>query len=253
MLASFGCEIVTVLSYIMRIMEASETRIFTDGASSGNPGPGGWGAIILFPDKKIQEIGGHEPDTTNNRMEMKAAICSLQKSSSDETVIFTDSTYLIQGITQWIFGWKKRGWKTAEGKPVLNQDLWQELDQAVAGRKVRWQYVPGHAGVKLNERADEIAVSFSKGIPVSLMNGSLEESDFEWKDFEVSGEAKPRAKKKSSKKGKPYSYLSKVGGTVAIHKTWAECQARVRGVSNARFKKAMSLEEENAIRKEWEQ
>ena len=143
----------------------------TDGACSGNPGPGGWGALIRFEDGKIEEFGGFEPQTTNNRMELKAALIILEKLNSlplhPKLTIRTDSKYLIDGFEKWIINWKKKGWKTASGKPVLNKDLWEALDKYRLNT-VRLEYVKGHSGDPDNERVDKIAVSFSKRIAIQL-------------------------------------------------------------------------------------
>lgn len=154
------------------------TAIYTDGACSGNPGPGGWGTVIYFEDEAVHELGGYAAQTTNNRMEMQAAIAGLAFFLATEKAqpieIFTDSEYVKKGITEWISGWKRRGWKTAAKKPVLNQDLWIELDrlnQAATqqgGQPVRWTYVRGHAGNVGNERCDTIARGFSLGKTASL-------------------------------------------------------------------------------------
>ena len=131
--------------------------IHTDGACSGNPGPGGFGAILEW-DGHVREIKGGEPLTTNNRMELMAAIAALEALKRPCTVdLHTDSQYLRNGIMTWIKGWKRNGWKTADKKPVKNVDLWQRLDAAIAHHKVRWHWVRGHAGHDLNERADELA------------------------------------------------------------------------------------------------
>jgi len=131
--------------------------IHTDGACSGNPGPGGWGAILEWGDHK-KELKGGDPHTTNNRMELMAAISALETLKRPCAVdIHTDSQYLRDGITRWIHGWKKNGWKTADKKPVKNVDLWQRLEQALSRHTVRWHWVKGHAGHDLNERADELA------------------------------------------------------------------------------------------------
>lgn len=140
--------------------------IYTDGACSGNPGPGGWGARIEFSDGEVQELGGADPATTNNRMEMQAAIAALEYLQEWEpnatATLHTDSQYVIKGITQWIKGWKRKGWKTAQGKPVLNQDLWQILDQ-LNSIQIQWRHVKGHAGNPGNERCDAIATGFAAG------------------------------------------------------------------------------------------
>ena len=131
--------------------------IFTDGACSGNPGPGGWGAILRWRGTE-RELWGGAPDTTNNRMEMTAAIRAIEAVKRPVKIrLHTDSTYVKDGITKWITNWKKKGWKTANRKPVKNVDLWQLLDQAVARHDVEWHWIKGHAGHPENERADELA------------------------------------------------------------------------------------------------
>jgi ribonuclease HI len=132
-------------------------EIFTDGACSGNPGPGGWGAILRWRGEE-RELWGGDPDTTNNRMELMAAIQALETLKRPvAATLFTDSTYVKDGITKWIHNWKVRGWKTASKKPVKNVDLWQRLDEALAQHDVDWRWVKGHAGHPENERADELA------------------------------------------------------------------------------------------------
>lgn len=137
--------------------EAAQVVIHTDGACSGNPGPGGWGAILESGGRE-REFSGGEALTTNNRMELTAAIQALSALTRPSTVeLHTDSQYLRQGITQWIRGWKRNGWKTADRKPVKNIDLWQALDALIATHKVDWRWVRGHAGHDINERADALA------------------------------------------------------------------------------------------------
>ena len=131
--------------------------VYTDGACSGNPGPGGWGAILRFGEHR-KELNGGEAVTTNNRMELLAAISALEALKRRSNVeLHTDSNYLKDGITKWIFGWKKNGWKTADKKPVKNAELWQRLDLARGPHSVDWHWVKGHAGHPENERADELA------------------------------------------------------------------------------------------------
>lgn len=146
-------------------------RIYTDGACSGNPGPGGWGTVVYYTDGSIHEMGGFDSQTTNNRMEMQAAIAALEflkhSQQPEPVILYTDSEYVKNGITQWIKGWKKKGWKTSTGKPVLNQDLWELLD-VLNSRQVEWRYVRGHAGNVGNERCDTIARAFSLGKAPSL-------------------------------------------------------------------------------------
>ena len=137
--------------------EDNAVNIFTDGACSGNPGPGGWGVLMLWGEEE-KEIYGGELDTTNNRMELMAAIRGLESLKHGMKVrLYTDSTYVKDGITKWIHGWKKNGWKTAAKKPVKNQDLWQMLEKAISEHDVEWHWVKGHCGHPENERADELA------------------------------------------------------------------------------------------------
>lgn len=154
--------------------------IYTDGSSRGNPGPGGYGAIIFYDDK-VTEIGGRDDHTTNNKMELTAAIKALEFVDEDEVVIYTDSEYVMKGITEWIHRWQKKGWKTASRKPVLNQDLWQELLLVSENKKIEWKYVASHTGVPLNERADTIATSFADGLNPTLFNGPR--TKYEIRDF----------------------------------------------------------------------
>ena len=131
--------------------------IYTDGACSGNPGPGGWGAILMHG-ASVKELSGGELQTTNNRMELMGAIQALEALTKPcEVELHTDSQYVMKGISEWIHAWKRRGWKTADGKPVKNDDLWRRLDEARARHKVQWRWVKGHAGHEFNERADELA------------------------------------------------------------------------------------------------
>ena len=139
-----------------------ELFAYTDGACSGNPGPGGWGALLLARDGetvvKERELSGGEADTTNNRMELMAAISALESlTRASEITVVTDSAYVKNGVTGWIHGWKRNGWKTADKKPVKNVELWQRLDEAQARHKVRWEWIKGHAGHPENERADALA------------------------------------------------------------------------------------------------
>ena len=133
-------------------------KIYTDGACSGNPGPGGWGAVIFDQDDKQKNISGSEKNTTNNRMELLAAIMSLKKiKSNSEVVIFTDSTYVKNGITEWMKNWKKNGWKNSNKKPIKNKDLWIKLDKLCQSNSVSWNWVKGHSTDVLNNEVDLIA------------------------------------------------------------------------------------------------
>lgn len=231
--------------------------VFTDGAAKGNPGPGGWGVVVLAPGGSVTELGGHASHTTNNRMELRAAIEGLSAAGGTcgPIDIFTDSTYVIRGIREWIRAWRRRGWKTAEGKDVLNRDLWESLAGAVeaagGARRVTWHYVRGHTNVPGNERADAIASDFAAGRRVDLYRGPL--ADYGIALHELPEDTRPPAAAKGQPAGAraAHSYLSVVGGRPMRHATWSDCERRVKGVSGARFKKAMSSEEEAAILRGW--
>ena len=138
-------------------------KIYTDGACSGNPGPGGWGAVIFDQDDKQKNISGSEKNTTNNRMELLAAIMSLKKiKTNSEVVIFTDSIYVKNGITEWMKNWKKNGWKNSSKKPVKNKDLWVKLDKLCEANRVSWKWVKGHSTNEFNNLADELATKAIK-------------------------------------------------------------------------------------------
>ena len=138
-------------------------KIYTDGACIGNPGPGGWGAVIFDQNDKQKNISGSEKNTTNNRMELLAAIMSLKKiKSNSEVIIFTDSTYVKNGITEWMKNWKKNGWKNSNKKPVKNIDLWVKLDKLCEDNNVSWKWVKGHSTNEFNNLADELATKAIK-------------------------------------------------------------------------------------------
>ncbi len=227
----------------------STITIYCDGSSIGNPGPGGWGAVISNG-TQVKELGGYASDTTNNRMELTGAIASLAslKRTSD-VVLHTDSSYVINGITKWVKGWQKNGWMTKEKKDVLNKDLWQELVNVVDKHDVKFVHVRGHEGVRLNERADMIANGYARKEVVKLFSGT----EVEYTEF-LSTMPKARVVSKSGSKSKKtgpaYSYVSVLEGKVLVHKTWAECEKRVKG-KPAKFKKVFSREEESVLIREW--
>ncbi|MDO8492148.1 MAG: ribonuclease HI, partial [bacterium] len=222
----------------------AKITIYCDGSSIGNPGPGGWGAVVMYHDSesqandvliKVVELGGAEKHTTNNRMELMAAIESLKfvallrRSTSNFNIdIHTDSSYLIKGITKWIHGWQKNNWQTSTKIDVLNRDLWEELIKLSKTKDVSWHHVKGHSGVMLNERADEIANNLARGEKIKFFHGTKEM-------YTTLREGIP---KKTGGKGKAHSYVSLVSGKIMTHKTWDECEARVKGESGAKFKKA---------------
>lgn len=231
-------------------------KIFTDGASRRNPGPGGFGAIVFF-DNKIIELGGAEARTTNNRMELTAVIKAFElllsvdlSPNARDFAVYTDSKYLINGITKWIYSWEIRNWTTKNQEPVLNKDLWETLLELVRNKKINWNYVKGHAGIAGNERADEIATSFADGRDPKLFSGYFSEYKIKILDLKSQNQGLKKQSKKS-RSGKAYSYLSLVGGILKKHQTWEECEKRVKGKSGVRFKKAMTAEEEDEIMKDW--
>ncbi len=230
--------------------------IFTDGACSGNPGPGGWGAVLISPLGKGRELGGGESKTTNNRMELTAAVeaflalTRVKQLSTKEVRLYTDSTYVIQGITAWVHGWKKRGWKTQDGKDVSNREIWEKLEAVIAdnGFTVEWLYVPGHAGYDGNERCDEIAVAFAQGQGITLYQG--EKAKY---TYDVDRVPKPSPLPDPARKKRKAVYLSLVHGKLYRDEDWKTCEARVKGAPGARFKKVESAEEEERILREWGQ
>ncbi len=231
--------------------------IYTDGSCRGNPGPGGWGALVATPDH-VTELGGREAHTTNNRMELVAAIRALgfvrDLGDAFQIDMRPDSKYTINGITSWVFGWQKNGWRNNQKEPVLNRELWEELvrvvsDLEMSGSKISWTYARGHAGIPGNERADEIATTYADGNTPELFNAARA-------TYPVSLELTtpnlpPHAKKKTPKSAKAYSYLSLVGGVLTKHATWAECERVVKGAPGAKFKKTHSADDEKAVIASW--
>jgi ribonuclease HI len=240
-------------------MSESHMVVFTDGASKGNPGPGGWGVIIVGRDGHVTELGGWAVTTTNNKMELTGAIEALSRvrDTSGPVSIYTDSTYVIQGIRGWVHGWKRRGWKTAAGTDVLNRELWERLDALVSARGPRgisWHYVRGHVGIPGNERVDEIADSFATQRTLPLYDGPLSGYPVPILDLPEDTTVPVRSTSSSgggTSKSAAYSYLSVVEGKPMRHATWSECERRVKGRSGARFKKATSATDEEAILRSW--
>lgn len=251
---------------IPQFMIPDSTFIFTDGSSRGNPGPGGFGAIIIAPKNyelgvmhyEVREIGGREEYTTNNRMELQAAslaLSSIPKSkilNPKSILIYSDSSYLINGITKWVYGWQKNGWKTTAKKDVENRDLWEGLVNSSIYRTIEWKYVGGHVGVTGNVRCDEIATAFADNLVPKLYAGSLENYSIKH-IFDINhdvGAAQEKSRSRLHQRSKAYSYVSMVNGRVETHKTWAECEARVKG-KKVRYQKALSAEDERKLIAEW--
>lgn len=231
----------------------NQIYIFTDGSSLGNPGPGGYGAIIISGDT-VREFGGGENPTTNNRMELLATITALENvgATSCEILLHTDSSYVINGITKWVWGWKKNNWVTSTKTEVVNRDLWEKLLGAIVGKKIEWKYVAGHVGIAGNNRADAIAVSNSKAKPEKLYDGDFGNYPIQ-NILDTSHDVeqkKERSDSRAHSKAKAFSYLSLVDGKIMKHSTWGECEVRVKG-KKAKFKKATSVSDEASIIKEW--
>lgn len=226
----------------------TDTIIFTDGAARGNPGPGGWGAIVVT-DEMVAELGDGEEHTTNNRMELLAAISALESIPNEhEMTIWTDSAYVLNGSTRWVVGWKKNKWQTSQKEDVLNRDLWERLMTVTEHKIINWKLLKGHAGHAPNERCDFIATAFADKKPIILYKGSRERYGV---SLIVSDFAKISSVQKTTRGKKVHSYVSEVGGVVQTHKTWEECKMRVGGVSGARFKKSVSPSDEEEIIKEF--
>jgi ribonuclease HI len=229
--------------------------VFADGAAKGNPGPGGWGVIVVTPEGRVTELGGGEPHTTNNRMEMTAVMEALRSLArvGGPVALHTDSTYVIRGCREWIHGWRRRGWKTATGSAVQNRDLWESLAALLAARgkegAVAWHYVRGHTGIPGNERVDEIADAWATGKHVDLYHGPL--VGYPVPVLDLPEDTSVPASKARTAPSKPHSYLSVVDGQLMRHATWAECERRVKGRSGARFKKAASAADEAVILRTW--
>ncbi|HEY1037478.1 MAG TPA: RNase H family protein [Candidatus Paceibacterota bacterium] len=251
-----------------------EIVIFTDGSSRGNPGPGGYGAVAIYPNAHgelhVDEVGGREDVTTNNRMELKAVIEGIknfisyyENLSVRSFTFYIDSSYVVKGVQQWIKGWKRNNWITATKEPVKNRDLWEEISDLIEkgdGKgplSIKWNLVPGHSGIAGNERCDIIATSFADNKPVQLYSGTLAgyqaEIVSEILDLSTMASAVEKKKKgKSSSSGKAaYSYVSYVDGKMSTDKSWAECEKKVKGKKGARFKKALSAEDEASIIQEF--
>ena len=245
--------------------------IYTDGACYGNPGPGGWGVRIEYPkpSNAVIEFGGHSRRTTNNRMELLAAAQGLL-ATLDETgpiVIVTDSQYVKNGIESWIAGWKKRGWVRKDKEPVLNMDIWKLLD-GLNRETVRWAWVRGHSTTAGNNRVDEIATSFSKGKPVAfetrlpppdrrlpaaaaVVPDGLDDDDDPFDDGDDFDAGSQSIDGATPPETYPcyISWLPNAG--LMVHTVWADCDLRVRGVSNAKFKKCKTREDYAAAVEKW--
>lgn len=223
--------------------------IFTDGSSRGNPGPGGW-AYVLAHGGKVAEGAGREARTTNNRMEIRAAVEALSALPPGvAATVVTDSSYLANGASKWLHGWRRKGWKTATGDGVKNADLWEKIGDLLESRKVSWRLVLGHAGVAANHRCDELATAAADGAALDLYSGPAAAYPVKLDAPEPGSQT--RSGGADGKRA--YSYLSMVDGEIRRHNTWPECNARVRGVQGARYRKTFSREDEAALVARWSQ
>jgi len=237
----------------MSLNKASPIYLFTDGACSGNPGPGAWAYSLIAKGQVIEGVDFCEA-TTNNRMELTAILKGLQKISQNNLVgdiyLLSDSKYSLDGLSKWRFGWKKRAWKKADGSEVLNRDIWESLDQVASSLKnINYQHVRAHQGISMNERVDSLAYGISQKSEVSLYQGELENySHFKLAEvvslLDVKTKSTTGLKKKKTSSSKSQYYISLVQGELLRHKTWKECSDRVTGVSGAKFKKVSSTQEE---------
>lgn len=232
--------------------------LFTDGSSLGNPGPGGWAAILVLDRERVTELGAGVAHTTNNRMELMGLIEGLRRieKESGDLTIFTDSKYVHKGATEWAEGWKRRGWKTMAKTDVENRDLWEDALLLLEDRKkfghITWKHVPGHSGMAGNERCDEIATGFAKEDLPGLFDGDLGDYAVDILNISIDEEkSQKRSDDRARSRIKAYSYLSLVGGIAKRHTTWPECEARVMGKPGVKYKKAISHEDEQAILKSW--
>lgn len=230
--------------------------IYTDGASRGNPGPGGWGAVVIV-DGYAMELAGSAKKATNNQMELEAVISVLSdsgaKAHKGSVVVHSDSAYVINGLTSWMYGWEKKGWITMAKTPVENKAMWQKALVLAKeyGDRLTFTKVSGHAGDLYNERCDELAVAAALGKKETRFQGSQKDYDAFLVEIGTtkkveSGKLKVKSKKKKAA-GPAYSYVSVVGGKVYADKTWKECEARVKGKKGAKYQKVFSKGEETSL------
>lgn len=228
-----------------------ELIIYTDGASRGNPGPGGWGAVILV-DGYAMEVSGGVKKATNNQMELQAVLEVLSDSGArahkGPVVIYSDSAYVVNGLNSWVWGWEKKNWITTQKTPVENKAIWQKLLVLLKeyGKHLKIEKVKGHGGELYNERCDELAVTAALGKKEKHFKGS--QKDYDKFLIEIGTTLKKASPKKKSKAtGPAYSYVSLVDGKVHADKTWAECEKRVKGKKGAKYQKVFSKAEETSL------
>jgi ribonuclease HI len=232
-----------------------QITIYTDGSSRGNPGPGGYGFICIYPndadEMRIDERGGREDLTTNNRMELKAVIEALKffddyyaKNTPTTYEVRLDSAYVLNGSTKWLHGWKAKNWISSTKEEVKNIDLWQEIDSVLKGKEIKWTLLKGHSEIFGNERCDEIATAYADNKKIDLYSGFL--AEYKGAEEVLNIKVGAPTKKSSKNKSPAYSYVSMVDGKISIDQTWDECKKRVHG-KKALFKKSISKEDEGNI------
>jgi len=225
--------------------------VFTDGACQGNPGPGGWAAIVASPEGEVWELGGGTQNTTNNRMELQATLEALlsipEASAATKVLLYTDSKYVIQGITEWIHGWEARGWLTKDGKDVSHKDLWLNLKSAVNKLTipVEWKHIAGHSAFPGNERCDRIAVAYTRGGDAGLYRGPRQKYLVDLTSLPVDLPPGHRVPPKD-----PF-YLSVIDGQIFRDRDWPTCEARVKGRQGVKFKKVRDTDEESRVLTQW--
>jgi ribonuclease HI len=228
--------------------------IYTDGASRGNPGPGGWAAVILVGDMAM-EISGAEKRATNNQMELAGVLATLSDSAAlahkGNVIVHSDSAYVVNGLNSWVWGWEKKGWITMQKTPVENKDVWMKLLALLKkyGDRLAITKVSGHAGELYNERCDELAVAAALGEKQKHFKGTLK--DYEVFLHETGTTAKKATPKKKKNDAPAYSYVSLVDGKVYADKTWAACEKRVKGKKGVAFKKVFSKVEETELMQDY--
>lgn len=232
--------------------------VFGDGASKGNPGPGGWGVIVAGK-SRVVELGGGAESSTNNQMELRALLEALQflneyALTSDQVHFYWDSQLVLSGAKAWRFGWRKRAWTTSQGEAVKNRELWEAIDaklDLLKGVSLEFFHVKGHAGIPGNERVDKIASDFAEGGKPELYDGPKSNYPIDLHAQLPSEPFEVQEKRSFETKKAPAYYLSLIAGKLFRDETWAACEARVKGVSGAKYKKVHSPEEEKQVLENW--
>jgi ribonuclease HI len=226
--------------------------IYTDGASRGNPGLGGWGAVVLVSDMAL-EIAGFSKMATNNQMELQAVLEVLSDSGSlahkGLVVVYSDSAYVVNGMNSWVWGWEKKDWITSTKTPVVNKDMWVKILALLKtyGDRLSIEKVKGHDGDLYNERCDELAVAAALGKKETHFQGSQKDYDIFLKEIGTTVKKSAPKNKKTKSTAPAYSYVSLVGDKVYTDKTWADCEKRVKGTKGAKYQKVFSKGEETGL------